>query len=63
MRKQESGETVLNGIRQLVASSEQDMRIIDAYRHFLGKIFKGGIYVYCRRCKMFVLVHGHGQIN
>ena len=63
MVRRKSEEIVLEGIKQLVISNEQDMRIIDAYRHFLGKILKGRIYVYCRRCKKFVLVHNHGQID
>lgn len=31
-------------------------RITDKQRHFLGKIANGNIYIYCRRCKEFVLV-------
>lgn len=31
-------------------------RITDKYRHFLGKIEKGNIYIYCQRCKEFILV-------
>ena len=34
----------------------KESRITDRCRHFLGKISGGRIYVYCRRCKIFVLV-------
>ena len=39
---------------------EEGMRIIDECSHYLGNMFLDGrVYIYCRRCKKFVLVHKH----
>ena len=36
-----------------------DVRILDRCSHFLGKMLDGRVYIYCGRCKKFVLVHRH----
>ena len=46
-------------IMQPNALNKEEVRVLDKCRHFLGKILEGRIYVYCRRCKRFVLVHNH----
>ena len=32
------------------------IRLVDAHQHFLGLLEGGEIFVYCRRCKKFLLV-------
>jgi len=46
-------------MKQSVTSNNEGVRILDRCRHFLGKIWDGNVYVYCGKCKKFVLVHKH----
>ena len=45
--------------KQSVSSNSNEMRILDRCRHFLGKMWEGNVYIYCGKCKKFVLVHKH----
>lgn len=39
--------------------NEKNIRILDESKHFLGKILEGRVYIYCKKCKRFALVHKH----
>jgi len=56
METQKNGEMMLHCMKHQAVPDEKDVRIIDTCNHFLGKILKGRVYVYCGRCKMFVRV-------
>ena len=61
MEKIKAKESIaIDPTKQSDSLSEKGMRIIDACSHFLGKmLLDGRVYVYCGRCKKFVLVHKH----
>ncbi len=44
---------------QHIEQDSQGIRIIDRCRHFLGKMMEGNVYIYCGKCKKFVMVHKH----
>lgn len=46
-------------MKNIETEETDDVRILDRCSHFLGKILDGRVYVYCGRCKKFVLVHKH----
>ena len=39
-----------------VINPQGDVRIKDKHGHFLGKIERGIIYIYCKRCKEFYIL-------
>ena len=54
MAKQRIEKVALHCAKHSVMPDENDSRIIDRYRHFLGKISEGRLYVYCVRCKTLI---------
>ena len=56
MKKEGSITTELGCMNHPVLPNKKESRITDKCHHFLGKISEGRVYVYCGRCKMFVLV-------
>lgn len=41
-------------------NNQKEVRLKDKHRHFLGKIVKGTVYLYCSRCKGFYKVMMEG---
>ena len=56
MATQRNEEIVFNCIEHSDIPDESGARIVDKCHHFLGKISKGRVYVYCVRCKMLILI-------
>lgn len=52
-------EELRDSVVHTYAIDNKEMRIIDRCRHYLGKMLEGNVYIYCTRCKKFVIVHKH----
>lgn len=56
MKTEVTDAVVLDYMKHPALPNKKELRITDKCHHFLGKISEGRVYVYCGRCKMFVLV-------
>lgn len=52
-------EELRDSVVQTCVIDNNEIRIMDRCRHYLGKMLEGNVYIYCSRCKKFVIVHKH----